>query len=237
MDFRKQLLAFAWRYLKNPDYHTRQSAYIVVCRFMQQTEAYQTPEKIIYQVWVSLLKAYFPEAKKLVRKAVDVLMPVLVSHAPTISDENHVAVALCGPRNANLKLIERETGTQLHTRGNDLTIVGAAEHVGVARRLVEQLYGMARAGTPISPEDIGISRVKPEALKGGDAQANATALMAVLKGGKGPYRDIAILNAAASLIVAGKAKDLKEGAAIAAKSLDSGEAEGRLQRLIKTSNA
>ncbi len=92
MDFRKHLLAFAWRYLKNPDYHTRQSAYIVVCRFMQQTEAYQTPEKIIHQVWVSLLKAYFPEAKKLVRKAVDVLMPVLVKTAPTISDENHVAV-------------------------------------------------------------------------------------------------------------------------------------------------
>jgi anthranilate phosphoribosyltransferase len=89
----------------------------------------------------------------------------------------------------------------------------------------------------INPEDIGIPRAKPEALKGGDAQANATALMAVLKGSKGPYRDIAILNAAAALIVAGRAKDLKEGAMIAAKSLDSGEAEGRLERLIKISNA
>ena len=54
---------------------------------------------------------------------------------------------------------------------------------------------------------------------------------------KGPYRDIAIFNAAASLIVAGRAKDLKEGAAIATKSLDSGEAEGRLERLVKVSNA
>ena len=68
-------------------------------------------------------------------------------------------------------------------------------------------------------------------------QANAAALMAVLKGTKGPYRDIAIFNAAASLIVAGRAKDLKEGAAIATKSLDSGEAEGRLERLVKVSNA
>src|SRR5437763_1736071 len=72
----------------------------------------------------------------------------------------------------------------------------------------------------INPEDIGVARVKPEALKGGDAQANAAALMTVLKGNKGPYRDIAVFNAAASLIVAGKAKDLKEGAARAAKSLD-----------------
>jgi anthranilate phosphoribosyltransferase len=89
----------------------------------------------------------------------------------------------------------------------------------------------------INPEDIGLSRSKPDVLKGGDPQANAAALMAVLKGTKGPYRDIAIFNAAASLIVAGRAKDLKEGAAIATKSLDTGEAEGRLERLVKVSNA
>src|SRR3954462_10922747 len=89
----------------------------------------------------------------------------------------------------------------------------------------------------INPEDIGVPLVKPDMLKGGDPQANAAALMAVLKGTKGPYRDIAIFNAAASLIVAGRAKDLKEGAAIAVKALDSGEAEGRLERLVKVSNA
>ena len=66
---------------------------------------------------------------------------------------------------------------------------------------------------------------------------NAKALLDVLKGKAGPFRDVAILNAAAALIVAGKAKDLKEGAALAAKSIDSGEAEGRLDRLIAVSNA
>src|SRR5947199_283560 len=50
----------------------------------------------------------------------------------------------------------------------------------------------------INPEDIGLARSKPEVLKGGDPQANAAALMAVLKGTKGPYRDIAIFNAAAA---------------------------------------
>ena len=89
----------------------------------------------------------------------------------------------------------------------------------------------------VNPEDIGIAKSKPEALRGGDAESNAAALRTVLKGTKGPYRDIAVLNAAAALIVAGKAKDLKDGAAMAAKSLDSGEAEGRLERLIKVSNA
>jgi anthranilate phosphoribosyltransferase len=89
----------------------------------------------------------------------------------------------------------------------------------------------------INPEDIGIEKAKPEMLRGGDAESNAAALKGVLKGTKGPYRDIAVLNAAAALVVAGKAKDIKEGAVIAAKAIDSGEAEGRLERLIKVSNA
>ena len=89
----------------------------------------------------------------------------------------------------------------------------------------------------ISPEDIGLPRIKPEALRGGDAETNATALMGVLKGNKGPYRDIAVLNAAAALVVSGRATDLKAGAAMAARSIDSGEAEGRLGRLVAVSNA
>jgi anthranilate phosphoribosyltransferase len=89
----------------------------------------------------------------------------------------------------------------------------------------------------ITPEDAGLKRSKPEALKGGDAEANAGALLDVLKGKTGPFRDVATLNAAAALIVAGKAIDLKEGSALAAKSIDSGEAEGRLDRLIAVSSA
>jgi anthranilate phosphoribosyltransferase len=89
----------------------------------------------------------------------------------------------------------------------------------------------------VTPEDAGLARVKPEALRGGDGEQNAKALLDVLKGKPGPYRDVSILNAAAALIVAGKAKDLKEGAALAAKAIDSGEAEGRLDRLIAVSNA
>ena len=89
----------------------------------------------------------------------------------------------------------------------------------------------------ITPEDVGLPRVKPEALRGGDASHNAQALADVLKGKKGAFRDVALLNAAAGLIVAGRAKDLKQAVALAEKSVDSGEAENRLQRLIKTSNA
>jgi anthranilate phosphoribosyltransferase len=88
----------------------------------------------------------------------------------------------------------------------------------------------------VTPEEAGLKRVKTEALRGGDAEHNAKALLDVLKGKPGPFRDISILNAAAALIVAGKAKDLKEGAGLAAQSIESGEAEARLDRLIKVSN-
>ena len=88
----------------------------------------------------------------------------------------------------------------------------------------------------IVPEDAGLRRAKPEALRGGDASHNAAALLDVVRGKPGPFRDVAILNAAATLIVAAKAGDLKEAAVLAAKAIDSGEAEGRLDRLIAVSN-
>jgi anthranilate phosphoribosyltransferase len=88
----------------------------------------------------------------------------------------------------------------------------------------------------INPEDVGFERVKPEALRGGDAQANAAALKSVLEGKRGPLRDVAALNAAAALVVAGRASDLQAGVALANKSLDSSEAEGCLNRLIVVSN-
>ncbi len=89
----------------------------------------------------------------------------------------------------------------------------------------------------IAPEDIGVSRATLADLKGGDPSHNAAALTAVLDGARGPYRDIAIFNSAAALVVAGKARDLKEGAAAAAKSIDEGAARAALAKLVATSNA
>ena len=88
----------------------------------------------------------------------------------------------------------------------------------------------------ISPEDVGLPRVKPEALRGGDAAANAEALHSVLAGKDFAFRHVALINAAAGLLVAGKVKTLKEGVELAARAVDSGEAAGRLERLIVVSN-
>ena len=88
----------------------------------------------------------------------------------------------------------------------------------------------------ISPEQVGLRKVRPDALRGGDAAANARAVEDVLEGKDTALRDVALFNAAAALVVAGKAKDLKSGLALATHAVDSGEAEGRLDRLIVVSN-
>ena len=84
----------------------------------------------------------------------------------------------------------------------------------------------------ITPEDVGLTRYPPEALRGGEAAHNAEALAAVLDGAPGAYRDCALFNAAAALYVAGHAEDLKDGIAIARASIDSGAARARLVRLV-----
>jgi anthranilate phosphoribosyltransferase len=89
----------------------------------------------------------------------------------------------------------------------------------------------------VTPDEAGLPRSHGDALKGGDAEANAKALRAVLDGKPSAYRDVALLNAAAALVVAGKASDLKSGVAMGAQSLDSGAALAKLNHLVTVSNA
>ncbi len=104
----------------------------------------------------------------------------------------------------------------------DITQVAVLENGAVSRRTV-------------SPEEIGLPRTSLEALKGGEATENAAALRALLDGAKNAYRDIVVLNAAAALVVAGKAVDLKVGAALAACAIDNGKAKAQLMQLIQSS--
>jgi phosphate starvation-inducible PhoH-like protein len=85
-----------------------------------------------------------------------------------VLDDNRVASTLYGERNANLKRIERETGAQLHSRGNELTLQGTGDAVDQARKLVEQLYTMVRSGRYVGPEDVTRAA---EVLRG-DGRAN-----------------------------------------------------------------
>jgi anthranilate phosphoribosyltransferase len=85
----------------------------------------------------------------------------------------------------------------------------------------------------ISPADAGLAPVDVSAIAGGDAKHNARVLLAVLEGERSGARDAVILNASAALVVAGDAKDLREGAALATRSIDTGAARAKLAALAR----
>ena len=89
----------------------------------------------------------------------------------------------------------------------------------------------------VVPEDAGLERHPFEAIVGGDPAENARRLSALLDGIKDAYRDAATLNAAAALVVAGKAGDLREGAGMAAESIDSGKARLVLETMARITAA
>ncbi|MDP9570960.1 UNVERIFIED_ORG: anthranilate phosphoribosyltransferase [Agrobacterium larrymoorei] len=88
----------------------------------------------------------------------------------------------------------------------------------------------------LTPKDFGVSSATIDDLKGGDGIFNAKALRGVLSGHKNAYRDVSLCNAAAALVVAGKAETLSEGMRIASASLDEGKAAAALDRLVAVSN-
>jgi anthranilate phosphoribosyltransferase len=88
----------------------------------------------------------------------------------------------------------------------------------------------------VHPSDFDLPAGKAADLKGGDAKENAAITLEVLKGQVGPRRDIVLLNAAAGLLAAGKAKDFRDGIRIAGDAIDSGAALKKLEELKRFTN-
>ncbi len=89
----------------------------------------------------------------------------------------------------------------------------------------------------LHPEDAGLPVHPFEEIVGGTPEENGRAFRALLDGAQSAYRDAVLLNAAAALTIAGKAADLREGAALARESIDSGAALGKVQALAKATQA
>ena len=89
----------------------------------------------------------------------------------------------------------------------------------------------------VDPVELGLRSAGLDQLRGADAAANAVMARRVLDGEHGPHRDIVVLNAAAGLVVAGRAGDLKEGVRSAAAVIDGGSARAVLETLVSVSRA
>lgn len=118
----------------------------------------------------------------------------------------------------------------VHGQGLDeLTTTGESQ-------IAEWRDGTVRTFT-VTPEEAGLKRASLEELRGGDAQTNALALTSLLEGDVGAYRDIVLLNAAAALVVADKAVDLRTGVKMAAEAIDSGRAKSALNALVRITSS
>jgi len=89
----------------------------------------------------------------------------------------------------------------------------------------------------VAPEDFGIRRKEIDLIRGGNKEENAIITLSILKGERGPKRDIVLMNSAAALMVAGKAEDFRTALLIAADAIDSGVASEKLEEVKKVSNS
>ncbi len=104
---------------------------------------------------------------------------------------------------------------------DELTVTGATA--------VADLKDGAITLRTVTPEQAGLKRWKPSALRGGGPEENASRALAVLEGGGGAGRDVTLLNAAAALVVGGAASSFREGAALAAEAIDRGRAREKFE--------
>lgn len=114
---------------------------------------------------------------------------------------------------------------------------GLDEITTTGETFVAELDGGKIRTFTVTPEEVGLSRADAADLKGGDPKRNAAKIRSLLGGEQGAYRDIVLLNAAAALVVAGKADDLKAGLELGAGAIDSGKAARVLETLVEVSNA
>lgn len=87
----------------------------------------------------------------------------------------------------------------------------------------------------LTPEELGLARCTKEDLRGGAPEENAAITRAILRGERGPKRDAVLINGGAALYIGGKADSLKSGVELAAKLIDSGAADQKLDEFIKAS--
>ncbi|MFQ5955531.1 MAG: anthranilate phosphoribosyltransferase [Kiloniellales bacterium] len=113
---------------------------------------------------------------------------------------------------------------------------GLDELTTTAASYVAEVEDGALRTFEVTPEEAGLERAEPDALKGSDPERNAAAVRALLDGEPGAFRDIVLMNAGAALVVAGKAKDLRRGAEIAARAVDSGQARAALEAMVRISH-
>ncbi|MBX9457166.1 MAG: anthranilate phosphoribosyltransferase [Rhizobium sp.] len=117
----------------------------------------------------------------------------------------------------------------VHGSGLDeITLTGKTDVVALENGTIREFS--------LAPDDFGLDSCTLDEIRGGDGEHNAAALRAILNGAENAYRNVSVANAAAALVISGKASDIREGVSLARQSIVSGAARAALDRLVAVSN-
>ncbi|MGP8319895.1 MAG: anthranilate phosphoribosyltransferase [Methanosarcinaceae archaeon] len=131
--------------------------------------------------------------------------------------------SLCEPLAEVLKKLGTQRALVVHGDGMD-------EISNISDTYIAELKNGKVSTYTLAPEDIGIKCAVANDIAGGTPQENAQDIIHILKGEKGPKRDIVVINTAATLYVAGKADSIKDGVSLAEDTIDSGKAMEKLDQ-------
>lgn len=182
--------------------------------------------------------AFHPATKNVVAVRKELKTRTIFNVLGPFANPAHASRQLVGVPNPDIAKKMAQVGKRLDYERLLIVTCEGMDEIGLHEKTqaLELRDGSVQAFT-IDPAKLGFSPAKKSELSGGDVQTNATIIRDILGGKKGPQRDVAVLNAAYGLSVAGIASDAKEGVALAEESLDSGKAQAALERLIQHSTS
>jgi anthranilate phosphoribosyltransferase len=179
--------------------------------------------------WHPAFKAIGPVRKELAGEGIptifNLLGPLLNPARPANQLIGLFSATLLPKYAEALRILGRRCAWVVHGDGTDeLSLTGASE--------VRAVQGGVVTAFALTPEEFGLTRCAPDALRGGERAENARILLGILDGTeRGPKRDMVLLNSAAALVVAGLAGDIEGGLDLARKALHSGSALAKLRAL------
>jgi anthranilate phosphoribosyltransferase len=183
--------------------------------------------------------AFHPAMKSAAAVRQEIGLRTIFNLLGPLANPARVSRQLLGVYNVELTVTLGET---LHAMGSEHALVvyganGLDELSNTGINKVSELHHGEVRTYDLDPRELGLPRANLRDLAGGDVEENARITRAVLQGQKGHRRDVVLLNAAAVLVVGEKARDLKEGLALAAQSIDSGRAFEKIGELVAMSRS
>lgn len=199
----------------------------------------QASQELIAEINIAFLFAphVHPKTKKIVKVRKELGIPTIFNIIGPLTNPVDLEYQFLGTyQRESLKMLAEVLKNLGRKRAMVINGAGSMDEASLAgENYVVILENGEMREEVIHPHDLGLPVYENEAVRGGTVEENAAILLAVLKGEKGAYRDIVLLNSALGLFTGGKVATIQEGVSLAAEIIDSGAALEKLYTLVEKS--